>query len=159
MTPCMQLSHIVYNVVCMYCQCVLEGRGRGGGRIQRVHYSVTHLMRIRWTANTCTFYECETICHKSRFKLLTFVRTYIICISHQKVQCEKMHTTLPTPPPALPTLLEGPWPHCLALWRQSQQLKLHHTSGHHHGPHVHLSFQEGSSSSSPSPRVGDTVSG
>ena len=63
------------------------------------------------------------------------------------------HNLAPPPPPAPPTLLEGPWPHCLALWRQSQQLKLHHTSGHHHGPHVHLSFlQEGIIIVLPQPR-------
>ena len=78
-------------------------------------------------------------------------------LSHIVYLCEKcdagMHTTLPTPPPAPPTLLEGPRPHCLALWRQSQQLKLHHTSGHHHGPHVHLSFlQEGIIVILPQPR-------
>ena len=63
---------------------------------------------------------------------------------------------LPCPSPLqllLSSLLEGPWPHCLALWRQSQQLKLHHTSGHHHGPHVHLSFlQEGIITILPQPR-------
>ena len=27
-----------HNVVCMYCQWVVEGRGRGGGRTQRIDY-------------------------------------------------------------------------------------------------------------------------
>ena len=51
--------------------------------------------------------------------------------------CAGVTPHLATSPSDPPTLLEDPWPHCIALWRQSQQLKLHH------GPHVHLSFLQG----------------
>ena len=59
----------------------------------------------------------------------------------RRVACSYLllsYVPCPAPPPIPPTLLKGPRPHRPALWRQPQQLKLHHTSGHHHGPHVHL---------------------
>ena len=79
---------------------------------------------------------------------------YYICMYKKGLMIQRECTQpCPAPPPAPPTLLEGPRPLCLALWRQSQQLKLHHTSGHHHGPHVHLSFlQEGIIIILPQPR-------
>ena len=99
----------------MYRQCVVEGRGRGGGRTQKdmhtslIHYSIAHLMRIRWTA-TYTYVEQFVIKADSNY-LCTFACTYIIIIIYysyirSKVHCEKMYTPLPHPS-SCPTHLAG----------------------------------------------------